>query len=175
MEDIVISTSSKTDGTTTDDPLSYAWDLNTGTVLSTFKTAGCDQHAMDVIMYDKDKKQSMMALIHGHMIHTYILGKSTVWGKYVAPPIDTVKTGSAEDKAKMSGHRLTAMKLSPSMKWLYAGSSNGKLFIWQLSSGNLLKYLDAHYRKINRLLCIQDDYIITAGDDSFIHIWFLAE
>jgi pre-rRNA-processing protein IPI3 len=162
MEDIVISTSDHHE-----ESLVYAWDLNTGTVLTTLKTVGCPRHAMDVIMYDQEHKQSIMVLTNGNMIYTYILGKNTVLGKYVAPPI-----GKAD---KDSEHQLTVMRFSSSMKWLYAASSNGKLWIWQLSTGNLLKCWEAHYRKINSILCIQDDYIITAGDDAFIHIWLLAE
>jgi pre-rRNA-processing protein IPI3 len=170
MSDIIVSTSLNKDGSNAEGLLAYLWDLRTGTILNTFKGANCESHAMD-IMINQEKKQNMMVLINGHMIHIYFLGKETIWKKYPVPYMSSTKT----DTIQKTNYHLVSIKITPSMKWLYAGSSNGKIFIWQLSTGNLLRCFDAHYKKINKILCIHNDFVITAGEDSFVHIWNLAE
>jgi WD40 repeat protein len=176
MAEIIVSTSTTTENTPREQCPGYVWDFRTGTILSTFKAAACDQHTLDVMLYDVEHALSLMVLINGPMLHTYILGRTTIWEKFVAPSLKPIGKAPSEEGPVNSGVQcFTAVKLSPSMKWLFAASSNGILFIWQLSTGNLLRSFSAHYRKITRIVCIQDDYIVTASEDSFVHVWMLAE
>ncbi|GBL48201.1 Pre-rRNA-processing protein ipi3 [Candidozyma auris] len=57
--------------------------------------------------------------------------------------------------------------------WLLAaGTATGKLYIWELASGNLLCVKDAHYQGIT---CIRftknSDFVITGGSDSRVTVW----
>ncbi|KAK6462577.1 Pre-rRNA-processing protein IPI3 [Scheffersomyces coipomensis] len=71
-------------------------------------------------------------------------------------------------------HQQSNSKL-PSFKipWLLAGGSkSGKLYIWELSSGNLLCVKDAHYQTITSIKFSKcGTYLITASEDSRCMIW----
>ena len=177
MAEIIVSTSTTIDHTSKEQCPGYVWDFRTGTIFSTFKAAACNQHTLDVMLYDEEHALSLIVLINGPVLQTYILGQATIWEKFVTPSLKPAgKTPTTDEGLVSSGVQcFTAVKLNPSMKWLFAASSNGILFIWQLSTGNLLKSFGAHYRKITRIVCIQDDYIVTASEDSFVHVWMLAE
>ncbi|KAJ9067626.1 Pre-rRNA-processing protein ipi3 [Entomophthora muscae] len=56
------------------------------------------------------------------------------------------------------------------------GSSSGKLYIWEIPSGELLRVIDGHYRAIRSLVFTDDGQtLISASDDATIHVWRLGE
>lgn len=57
--------------------------------------------------------------------------------------------------------------------WLLAaGSKTGKLYIWELSSGNLLCVKDAHYQPISVIKFSKcGTFLVTGGEDSRVAIW----
>ena len=61
--------------------------------------------------------------------------------------------------------------------WLLAGGSkSGKLYIWELSSGNLLCVRDAHYQGMTTIKGSScGTFLITGGEDARCIVWNLAE
>lgn len=70
-------------------------------------------------------------------------------------------------------HALSAEKPQYHVPWLLiAGSKSGKLYVWELASGDLLCVKDAHYQE---LTCIRvtkcGTFIVTGGLDSRVMVW----
>ncbi|CAH2354175.1 pre-rRNA-processing protein Ipi3p [[Candida] railenensis] len=59
------------------------------------------------------------------------------------------------------------------LPWLLAaGSKSGKVYIWELSSGNLLCVKDAHYQAISVIKFSScGTFLVTGGEDSRVAIW----
>ncbi|KAN0021708.1 hypothetical protein ACTFIU_003852 [Dictyostelium citrinum] len=56
--------------------------------------------------------------------------------------------------------------------YLVMGSASGMVYLWEISTGTLLRMWEAHYNKISCITFTKDDfYIITAGDDGIINCW----
>ncbi|KAK0552615.1 Pre-rRNA-processing protein ipi3 [Tilletia horrida] len=71
--------------------------------------------------------------------------------------------------------RLTTVALSPDGDLCAAGSTEGSLFLWQVSTGQLLALFDAHYRAVTVLKwCPDGQALVSAGADSRILVWSLA-
>ncbi|KAE8230226.1 hypothetical protein CF326_g4780 [Tilletia indica] len=71
--------------------------------------------------------------------------------------------------------RLTTVALSPDGDLCAAGSTEGSLFLWQISTGHLLASFDAHYRAVTVLTWSPDGHaLVSAGADSRILVWSLA-
>lgn len=59
---------------------------------------------------------------------------------------------------------------------LIAGSDNGKLWIWDLTCGDLIKVVDIHHRPISRILQTADgERVVTCGEDAMVQVFDLAE
>ncbi|KAH9821233.1 WD40-repeat-containing domain protein [Melampsora americana] len=71
--------------------------------------------------------------------------------------------------------RVICISLSPSGTYLAAGSLDGTVLIWELSTGTLLASFDAHYKSITCLQFTDDDAaLVTASEDSMCSVWSLA-
>ena len=56
--------------------------------------------------------------------------------------------------------------------YLLAGSLSGKIYVWYLPTGKLLRVWDGHYKAINCMTMTSDDgYIISGGEDAIINVW----
>lgn len=76
----------------------------------------------------------------------------------------------------MANHPLThSSEVKPQYRvpWLLAaGSKSGKLYIWEISSGNLLCVKDAHYQEISVIKFSQcGTFVFTGGLDSRVMVW----
>ncbi|KAG0144024.1 hypothetical protein CROQUDRAFT_645137 [Cronartium quercuum f. sp. fusiforme G11] len=70
--------------------------------------------------------------------------------------------------------RVVSISLSNSGTYLAAGSNDGTVMLWELSTGSLLASFDAHYKSITCLAFSADDAaLITASEDSMCSVWSL--
>ncbi|EGG03124.1 uncharacterized protein MELLADRAFT_90461 [Melampsora larici-populina 98AG31] len=70
--------------------------------------------------------------------------------------------------------RVVCICTSLSGIYLAAGSSDGTVLIWELSTGILLASFDAHYKSITCLRFTDDDAaLVTASEDSMCSVWSL--
>eukprot|EP01147_Barroeca_monosierra_P007507 gene7507-562_t len=71
---------------------------------------------------------------------------------------------------------ITALTCTHDVQFCIAGSVQGTLFVWQISSGKLLAQVPiAHYRKIVQCHITSDsNFMISAGDDGIVRVWSLA-
>lgn len=61
--------------------------------------------------------------------------------------------------------------------FVFGGSENGRVFIWNVHSGQLIKMFDAHLNGVAAICCVSEGsecFLITGGKDTVIHVWNLA-
>lgn len=59
--------------------------------------------------------------------------------------------------------------------FLVGGGLSGIIYVWDIVSGNLLRFWNGHYKSITSLqFCYNDTYLISSSDDSLICIWELS-
>jgi pre-rRNA-processing protein IPI3 len=71
---------------------------------------------------------------------------------------------------------LLALAATPDGMYVVGGSKSGKLYIWEVASGNLLRFWDAHYSAVS-VLAISDDglAIVSAEEHAYIKVWQLGD
>ena len=76
------------------------------------------------------------------------------------------------DKKLLLPELMTCITVSNSNQYLATGGKSGRLYVWNLQSGLLLKAWDAHYKEILDLEFSVDDHVLisTSGDTNAI-IW----
>lgn len=70
--------------------------------------------------------------------------------------------------------KVTALSVSPEGNYCIAGI-DGKIYIWEISSGVLLNVLSRHYQAINKIIFTDDSsHFITCGEDASVFVWRLS-
>ncbi|KAG9287340.1 hypothetical protein G9A89_023711 [Geosiphon pyriformis] len=142
------------------DPVIYVWDFRSGTVLLTFKQNTCYQNDMALLPFPGQSGRAalvMAAQTDKPLIHVYSWQKEQVHQKFVCP------------------ETLFSLAITGLGSYCAGGTGNGKIYIWELSTGNLCKVFDAHYRKVNILRFTSDDAALISGsEDAGINIWLLS-
>ncbi|KAI9336573.1 WD40-repeat-containing domain protein [Obelidium mucronatum] len=70
---------------------------------------------------------------------------------------------------------LSALAISNNGKWVVGGGMSGRVYMWELSTGNMIAMYDAHFKPIKVVAFSADDSaFLTAGEDAFIHVWLVA-
>lgn len=71
--------------------------------------------------------------------------------------------------------KLSCLACSPDGQFLAAGSFDGRIFLWQVSTGDLLSSFDAHYRSVTVLRWSSDGAaLVTGSEDARILVCSLA-
>ncbi|GAA5970364.1 hypothetical protein JCM3765_000365 [Sporobolomyces pararoseus] len=71
--------------------------------------------------------------------------------------------------------RLTCLTTSPLGEYLVGGTQDGRIFLWEFSTGNLLSTLDGHYRSITCLSFTKNgSFLLSASQDAGISVWSLG-
>ncbi|KAJ3073860.1 Pre-rRNA-processing protein ipi3 [Podochytrium sp. JEL0797] len=78
--------------------------------------------------------------------------------------------------AKMSvPESLSALAVSNNARWVVGGGISGRVYMWELATGNMVAMYDAHFKPIKVVAFSADDSaFVTAGDDAFAHVWLVA-
>ncbi|KAJ3088940.1 hypothetical protein HK100_007905, partial [Physocladia obscura] len=65
--------------------------------------------------------------------------------------------------------------VSPSGRFVAGGGESGRVFVWHVASGRLLRLADAHFKRVVRLAWTPDGQALaSAADDAFAHVHLLA-
>ncbi|KAK4053650.1 Pre-rRNA-processing protein ipi3 [Microbotryomycetes sp. JL221] len=72
--------------------------------------------------------------------------------------------------------RLSTITISPGSAYFAGGTHDGRIFLWEFSSGTLLLTIDAHYRAISVLEFTQDDAALVSGsEDGGVSVWSVGK
>lgn len=86
------------------------------------------------------------------------------------------KTGQIKSRSFLT-ERIGAISVSSDCSYMAAaGSTSGKVYIWSVKSGLLLKAWNAHYKCVSCLAFTGDDAaLVTGGEDAVLNVWLLAD
>jgi pre-rRNA-processing protein IPI3 len=60
--------------------------------------------------------------------------------------------------------------------FFFAGAQSGKVYVWDVKTGELVMVWDAHFKGVSAIALTSDDsHIITAGEDAVVHVWRLMD
>ena len=52
----------------------------------------------------------------------------------------------------------------------------GKIFLWNVTTGEQLRAWDAHFKKVTALRFTDDDsFLVSGGEDAVVNVWLLAQ
>lgn len=85
-------------------------------------------------------------------------------------------TRETPDQTIVVPEKLSAVRVSPSGLWLVGGAFSGRLFVWELASGNLVAVRDAHYQEVTQLEFSADEvYLFSGAADARVLGWRLVD
>ncbi|TPX68869.1 hypothetical protein SpCBS45565_g02821 [Spizellomyces sp. 'palustris'] len=71
--------------------------------------------------------------------------------------------------------KLCSMEVSHSGEYCVGGGYSGRVYVWQLNSGRLIRMFDAHYKAVRVVRFSSDDVaFITGGEDAVANVWLLS-
>ncbi|TNY18941.1 Pre-rRNA-processing protein IPI3 [Rhodotorula diobovata] len=71
--------------------------------------------------------------------------------------------------------RLSTMTVSRDGLYMAGGTPDGRVFLWEVSSGNLLVTVDAHYRAVSALEFSDDGAaLVSASEDAGVCVWAIG-
>jgi pre-rRNA-processing protein IPI3 len=72
--------------------------------------------------------------------------------------------------------KLTAIAASADGAFMLGGGAGGRVYLWEVPNGAMLRTWEAHYRTVSAAAFTDDGtHIITASEDSLLRVWSLAQ
>ncbi|CAG8520349.1 5723_t:CDS:2, partial [Racocetra persica] len=137
------------------------WDFRTGTLLTSFKQNKCYQHGLALIPFPGQPNRVglvIAAQTDKALLHVYSWQKDQPYLKFICP------------------EKLVSVTISNQGAYCACGTDNGKIYIWELSTGILCRVYDAHYKKISVLKFTNDDTALISGsEDSGVNVCILND
>jgi pre-rRNA-processing protein IPI3 len=155
MNELILTTSSK-------ENVIQCWNIRTGVAISTYKGNVSNANCVDLVPQRTGRGSShsnmiLSSQIDKNLIHVWPINKSTASLKMLVP------------------EKLTALKVSHSGMYCVGGGASGRIYIWEIATGRMLKMFDAHYKQVNSVqFTIDDRLLVTGGDDASAFCWKLA-
>jgi pre-rRNA-processing protein IPI3 len=60
--------------------------------------------------------------------------------------------------------------------FIVGGGASGRVYVWEVSTGRLLRSWPAHYKSVTCLVFSDDDsLLISGGDDGIVSVWPLVK
>ncbi|KAJ8327286.1 Pre-rRNA-processing protein ipi3 [Batrachochytrium dendrobatidis] len=91
--------------------------------------------------------------------------------------LNTWSLGKAQPILKsVIPEKLACVCISNSGRYCLGGGFSGRLYLWEIATGNMLRMFDAHYKPVTVVRFTADDALmISGGEDAMIHLWLLAD
>ncbi|KAK7445391.1 Pre-rRNA-processing protein ipi3 [Stygiomarasmius scandens] len=133
-------------------------DIVTGSSLASFKQTNAAPHCTTYLESKKAQGGFFLAAQPDKsLLHVYNFQKDQITLKIVLP------------------EKLTCVALDPRGDYFAGGTTQGRIHLWEVSSGILFNSWDAHYRQVNVLRFTQDgSALISGSDDSSVSVWSVS-
>ncbi|KAI8818530.1 quinon protein alcohol dehydrogenase-like superfamily [Fimicolochytrium jonesii] len=145
------------------DPAVHIWDLRSGAVLGTLKGNKSNARATATLPLPSHLGGALIsstflaAQNDRGLVHAWNWAKAQLLTKFVLP------------------ENLTSLAMSNSGIYAVGGGQSGRVYIWQMNTGQLLRAFDGHYKAVKVIRFTTDDLaFITGGEDSVANVWLLA-
>lgn len=74
-----------------------------------------------------------------------------------------------------TSEKMASVAASNGGQYLCAATASGKVYVWHIPTGQLLRVFEAHYRRITKLAFSYDDTVLfTGSEDAAVNAWLLA-
>ncbi|KAG6335062.1 hypothetical protein ID866_4022 [Astraeus odoratus] len=134
-------------------------DLQTGTTLASFRQTSSAQHC-STFMETKNGQGGVMlaAQMDKSILNVYHFQKDQLALKVVLP------------------EKLSCLALDQNANYCAGGTSQGRIYLWEVASGILYNAWDAHYRRVNVLKFTSDGTVLISGsEDSGVSVWSISK
>ncbi|PCH44265.1 WD40 repeat-like protein [Wolfiporia cocos MD-104 SS10] len=133
-------------------------DVQTGTSLASFKQTSAGAHCTSVVQSRDGQGGFMLAAQPDRSIlNVYNFQKDQLALKIVLP------------------EKLSSIATDPQGNFCAGGTSQGRIYFWEIASGIMYNAWDAHYRQVNVLRFTQDGAALLSGsEDSSISAWAVS-
>ncbi|KAI8364741.1 quinon protein alcohol dehydrogenase-like superfamily [Radiomyces spectabilis] len=151
----VAVTASNTDSTI------YVWDIRSGSTLFSFKQSHSPKGGFALV------PKRGQALETGAIITTQTdRAVLNVYGWQRDQVLHKMPTTE----------KMVSVAASNQGTYAAAATASGRVYLWHLATGNLVRIFEAHYRRITRLAFTSDDQaLITASEDATVNVWLMAQ
>ncbi|KZP01727.1 WD40 repeat-like protein [Calocera viscosa TUFC12733] len=136
----------------------YMHDLQTGTVLASFKQTAAGPHCTAVVPSAEGQGGVLLAAQPDKaLMNAYSFQKDQVMQRIALP------------------EKLSCLVIDRQGRFCAGGTSQGRLYIWEVASGILFASFEAHYRAVTVARFSDDGLALaTASEDSGVAIWLIS-
>ncbi|KAI9207607.1 quinon protein alcohol dehydrogenase-like superfamily [Polychytrium aggregatum] len=138
----------------------FLWDIRSGTVLASLKgnkSTGRVLSAVAGVNGSLTTSGLLVAQSDKAVINYWSWTKEQFQAKFVVP------------------EKLAAIVASHNGSICVGGSQSGRVYVWELATGSLLKMFDAHYKAIKAVCFTSDDaFFVTGSEDSIANVWLMG-
>ncbi|KAJ7918789.1 WD40 repeat-like protein [Mycena leptocephala] len=133
-------------------------DLQTGSTLASFKQTNAAPHGTAVVQSQDGQGGILFAAQHDKSIlNVYNFQKDQISLKIVLP------------------EKLSCITVDHSGEFCAGGTSQGRIYLWEVASGILFNSWDAHYRQVTVLKFTHDGVALLSGsEDSGVSVWSVS-
>ncbi|RUS19539.1 WD40-repeat-containing domain protein [Endogone sp. FLAS-F59071] len=147
--------------TSSTDPTSYLWDVRSGTVYFSFKQNLCPKAGLATVPVHAAPGNRVGVVIAAQadkpVVNVYTWQKDQAHIKCICP------------------EKLVVLAASNRGTYCAGGTEGGKVYVWEIATGNLLRIFDAHYKRVSVLRFTNDDTaLVSGGDDAGVNVWLLS-
>mmetsp|Transcript_15113 Transcript_15113/g.25872 ORF Transcript_15113/g.25872 Transcript_15113/m.25872 type:complete len:431 (+) Transcript_15113:128-1420(+) len=145
--DVVLSTSSDENNT------AHLWDLRTSTLLFSYKNVSAQNASVALI----GRNHFASSEPNKSLLHIWQTTKEQA----------VIKSSTPE--------KILSLTATRDGVFIFGASVSGKLYGWEVSTGNLISVVDIHYKAVTCLCLCDDDTALASGaEDAIIHVWFVS-
>ncbi|KAI9249409.1 WD40-repeat-containing domain protein [Phascolomyces articulosus] len=142
------------------DSIIYVWDIRSGSTLFSFKQSTSNKACFTTVPKPNASLQTgtiLTAQTDRAVLNVYQWQRDQVLHKMPMP------------------EKLVSIAASHRGDLVAGGTASGRVFLWQISTGLLLKVYEAHFRRITKLAFSGDDAtLLTASEDATVHVWLVG-
>lgn len=139
----------------------YVWDIRSGSTLFSFKQSMSGKGCLSLVPRPNACSQIgaiLSAQTDRAVLNVYQWHRDQVMHKMPTP------------------ERLVSVATSHRGTLVAGGTASGRVYLWQVATGMLLKVFEAHFRRITRLAFSGDDLtLLTTSEDAGVHVWLIGQ
>jgi WD40 repeat protein len=127
------------------------WDLKTSTTIQTFKQSLTNSNSIAITTRQNQLESIYSCQENKPLIHCHKASKMAVVQKCIMD------------------ETISCLKATNSGLYLIGGSASGRIYLWDIRTGDLIFQLQAHYKNITVLrIDLMDEFVYSGSEDTFI-------
>ncbi|KAF7732901.1 Pre-rRNA-processing protein ipi3 [Apophysomyces ossiformis] len=138
----------------------YIWDIRSGSTIFSFKQNMCNKGGLTLVPRPGATMQTgaiVTAQVDRAVLNVYDWQRDQILHKMTTP------------------EKMVSVTASHQGTYVAAATAGGRVYLWHIATGHLLRVFDAHYRRVTRLAFSGDDAtLLTAGEDAAVNVWLVA-